>query len=44
MFEFDGEVDWPLPNKAVMIMKYFFGFRVCSSPTSHSLSAMALVC
>jgi hypothetical protein len=36
--EFDGEVDWPLPKRAVMIMKYFLGFNVLSSPMSHSLS------
>jgi hypothetical protein len=38
--EFEGEVDWPLPKRAVMIMKYFFGFKTWYSPTSHSLSAI----
>lgn len=41
MFEFEGEVDWPLPKRAVIIMKYFLGFRTWSSPMSHSLSAIA---
>ena len=41
MEELEGEVDCPLPNSAVMMMKYFFGFRVLSSPMSHSLSAIA---
>lgn len=42
IFEFDGEVDWPLPKRAVMMIKYFFGLRVWFSPTSHSLSAIAV--
>jgi hypothetical protein len=41
MEELDGEMDWPLPKRAVMMMKYFFGLRVLSSPMSHSLSAIA---
>ena len=36
----DGEMDSPLPKRAVMIMKYFAGLRVLSSPISHSLSEM----
>lgn len=39
--ELDGEVDWPLPKSAVMMMKYFLGSRTRSSPMSHSLSAIA---
>jgi hypothetical protein len=42
ILELEGEVDCPFPNKAVMIMKYFFGLKVLSSPMSHSLSAIAL--
>ena len=35
-------VDSPLPKRAVMIMKYFWGFNTWSSPMSHSLSAIAI--
>lgn len=38
ILEFDGDMDWPLPKSAVMIMKYLAGLRVLSSPMSHSLS------
>lgn len=41
MLEFEGEVDWPFPNSAVTIMKYFLGSKTWSSPMSHSLSAIA---
>ena len=41
MFELEGDVDCPFPNNAVMMMKYFVGFKTLSSPMSHSLSAMA---
>lgn len=41
MEELDGEVDSPLPKRAVMIMKYFWGFNTWSSPMSHSLSEIA---
>ena len=41
MFEFEGEVDCPFPKRAVIMMKYFLGFKTWSSPISHSLSAMA---
>jgi hypothetical protein len=43
MSELEGEVDWPLPKRAVMIMKYFLGLRALSSPMSHSLSAIAMM-
>ena len=43
MSELEGEVDWPLPKRAVIIMKYFLGVRALSSPMSHSLSAIAML-
>ena len=43
MPELEGEVDWPLPKRAVMIMKYFLGLRALSSPMSHSLLAIAMM-
>jgi hypothetical protein len=39
---FEGDEDCPLPNSAVMMMKYFFGLRVLSSPINQKLSAMAV--
>lgn len=39
---FDGELDSPLPKSAVMIMKYFFGLRVLSSPMSQTLSDISV--
>jgi hypothetical protein len=44
MSEFEGEVDWPFPKRAVIIMKYLEGFKTWSSPMSHSLSAIAWRC
>jgi hypothetical protein len=44
MVEFEGEVDWPLPKRAVITMKYLEGFKTWSSPMSHSLSAIAWRC
>lgn len=38
MDELDGEIDCPLPNKAVITMKYLAGFRALSDPINHSLS------
>lgn len=40
MEEFDGEIDSPFPNSAVMTMKYLAGLRALSEPISHSLSAI----
>lgn len=39
---FDGELDSPFPKRAVMIMKYFFGLRVLSSPMSQILSDISV--
>ena len=44
MLEFDGEVDWPFPKRAVIMMKYLLGFKALFSPISHSLSAIATRC
>jgi len=41
---FEGEMDWPLPNNAGMMMKYFFGFSVLSSPISQTLSDISFNC
>lgn len=43
MSELEGEVDWPFPKRAVIIMKYFEGLRALSEPMSHSLSAIAII-
>lgn len=43
MSELEGEVDWPLPKSAVIMMKYFLGLSAFSSPMSHSLSAIAVM-
>lgn len=43
MSELEGEVDWPLPKRAVMIVKYFEGLRALSEPMSHSLSAITMI-
>jgi hypothetical protein len=44
MSEFEGDVDWPFPKRAVTIMKYLEEFKTWSSPMSHSLSAIAWRC
>lgn len=31
---FEGDVDWPFPKRATVMMKYFLGFSVLSSPIS----------
>jgi hypothetical protein len=38
----DGEVDCPLPKRAVIIMKYLSGLSVLSAPMSQKLSEMAM--
>ena len=37
----DGEEDWPFPNNAVKMMKYFLGLNALSSPINQKLSSRA---